>query len=288
MITTVDRQLMRIEVTRSLRQPLLWIGAVLSILMMTLAGFAVPDRWPGEMYTRVVDGTCMPLAAAALMIGALAAIRDAHAPLAPAAAVDVERRTATRLAVLAAPVAVAAGLALATAIAARVRGGFTVGEGSWSTDSLQPPIAALLQGPLLVAALGALGALVGRATRSVVVSALVTTIVLAVFLLGSWAWVWLPVTPLRQTLFEIDLPSFDAATVDRDWLLAGPGEFDTFWRRQLIHTPAVAGHNVYLAGVMLLCGGLTVGSRPAARRVALAGGAVALLGVAVQIATYPG
>ena len=148
----------------------------------------------------------------------------------------------------------------------------------------------LLQPPLLIALCGAAGVAAGRAARTTAVPAIIGGAVC--FVLFSFYWVFsappgYALAPMQMQPMAIGLaPGTDPAKLPANWLADAPGEFSSVWHRRLVHQPTVAGHNIYLLGLIAICCGLAMRGR-IGRRAALGGLAVAAVGAAAQLLVSP-
>ena len=283
------RTLGRIEARRYLRRFSLWIGLSVTVLFLILPS----QGWSGSSYE-----TKGALAFTPLMLGVFVAAvrtgnRDRHgdaSPLAEEAPVDGGDRAYGRLLGLAAPVGLCVIAVITVLIVSRIEGGYWIGHAPRRTDTAQHSWLELLQPPLLVALAGAIGVASGRAVRHA------TTVIIAggVFWLfafiGSWAWNVQPlhtIAVIQAQPMTVDLgPGIVAEQLPTNWLARAPGEHDANWARQLVHLPTVAGHNLYLLGLLGIASGLAIRTLWS-RRLAYGGLAVAVAGVAFQLAIMP-
>ncbi len=270
------RPLIPLEARRHLRRASIWIGFAISATMMMLVVFVWEDTWSGDLAGQV-PLAITPLAFGTFIAGVLSGGRDrstALPGLAEEAALDDGERALARLGALTVPVVLGVVLAIAAAIASRIEGGFVIGDAPWRTDSAMLGPLELLQLPLVVALGGAIGLAAGRSTRraapAVIIGAIATVLATsgwwALNMPGLHAFTWLQIQPI-----EIDLPApIDPASFPAGWFVNTPSEYDG-WRRQMVHLPTVASHNVYLLGLIVLAAGVAVRQQRGRRLAILAG-----------------
>ena len=283
------RTLGRIEARRYLRRVSLWIGLGVTVLFLLLPS----EDWSGSSYE-----TKLVLGFAPLILGVfVAAVRTGNrdrqgdaSPLTEEAPVDADSRAVARLLGLAAPVGLCVITVIGVLIASRIEGGYWIGDPPRRTDTAQHTWLELLQPPLLVALAGAIGVAAGRAVRHATTVIIAGSVFWGFAFVGSWAWNVPPLhafAMLQAQPMTIDLgPGIDAQQLPTNWFASAPSEHRANWARQLVHLPTVAGHNFYLLGLLGVATGLAIRTRWS-RRLAFGGFAVAVAGVAFQLAVMP-
>jgi hypothetical protein len=278
-----------LEARRHLRNPVLWFGVVVTVYSTWRSSMI--DWTAGPYSAFPVD--FVPCAWALFVLGTLSGGRDHLAGLRPpptvATASGDDRVAAARLLGLLAPLAVVAAVVLGVVIMMRLEGGYVIGEATWRTDSAQPTLPEIAQPVLLAAACGAAGVAVGRAVRFTFLAVAAGTLVLFTFGLISWAWQWTPavyVAPVQHQPFSVAVPGGSLANAPSDWWLSSPGEFQRDWQRLVIDPTVAAGHDLVLLGVAAAFAGWAV-RRAVGRGLAVAGLALATVGVVVQVAAAP-
>ena len=255
--------------------------------------------WAGGTYSMLAL-QAVPLAALASFQGIRVAGRDRQSdlpPLAEEAPLGEEERVLGRLLGLGAYVAVAVLGVVVAEVAARVEGGFWMGEGLNKTETAQhTPIEWLLP-PAAVAAAASAGLALGRRFQW----RLVVGIAAGVFWFLLWgAWWAFQFTPMVTVALVSTQPmTIDAGPGDlgfadfpEDWWVLPPDEYNDRWTRQVVSQPFVAAHVVYLVGLSVLFtsvalrlrGAGVAGARgPLATKLRRIGWATVVVGMVLQL-----
>lgn len=278
-----------IEARQYLRRVSLWAGLSLTVLFLILPA----EGWSGSSYE-----TKSALAFAPLILGVFVAAvrignrdrRGEDSPLAEAAPLEGDHRALARLLGLAVPVGLCVVTVTGLFIASRIEGGYWIGDNPRRTASAQHSWLELLQPPLLVALAGAAGVTVGRAVRHTITVIIAGGVLWLFAFVGFWAWNTPPfhtIALIQTQPMTVDLgPGVIAEELPANWLAKSPGEYEANWRRQLVHLPTVAGHTLYLIGLLGAASGLAL-RRLSGRRLVYGGLAAAVAGVAFQVAIMP-
>jgi len=251
-------ELARIESFRMSRRVSIWIGFALSGLLAMTEARNVED-WSSQKYQSLVPMAVLPLTIGVYVAGVRSGNRDRshrRPPLAEEAPLDGDARAWARQASLLVPVAMAVLLMAVIGVASRIEGGFEVGAGLSRTDSAVHSVFELAQPALAVAVIGAAAVAIGRALRRSG-PAIVLGMVLLFFAVGVY-WLWNDHLVYTTALLQVQPMGFD--------------------RREVIHTPTVIFHDLYLIGLAALFVGLSLRQAPRRR---LIGGSIALAVVAV-------
>jgi hypothetical protein len=235
-------ELARIESLRMLTRAPILLGFALSIL---LAAVEANNRqeWSSQKYVALVPLSVLPLALGVFVAGVGSGNRDRSTrrpSLAEEAALGGDARAWARLASLVVPVTMAAIGMLAIGVASRLEGGFWVGDGAFRTETAVHSVFELMQPVLVVAVVGGAAVAVGRAVTWTGPAIVVGMVLL--FLNISVYWLW------------NDDPVYAAALLQVQPFDSGQSE--------LVHTPTVVLHNLYLSGLLALCAGLALRRRP--------------------------
>ena len=289
MISASIRTLSWIEAKRFLHRISVWVGLGVTVLFLLLRS----QDWSGSSYETKAALAFAPLIIGVFVAGVRTGNRDRQgdaSPVAEGAPLDASERAVARLLGLTVPVGLCIVTVIGVVIASRIEGGYWIGDAPRRTDSAQHPWLVMLQPPLLVALAGAAGVAAGRAVRH----ALTVIIVGGVFLFFAsglyWAWNTRPLHTIAVIQIQpmtVDLgPGIVAERLPTNWLADAPGQYDANWRRQLVHLPTVAGHNLYLLGLLGVASGLATRGFWV-RRLVIGGLIVAVAGVAFQLAIMP-
>ena len=280
------RTLAAVEVRRQLRRPIIWIGFVLTIVQLA----TISTNWSGGSYADKVIGF-MPLVLAALFCGYATSSRDQRQMLVEDAPLGPNDRTIARLVSVTVPVAMSIMIVIGIAIVSRIEGGFWIGDEPRRTDIALHSILELFQPPLFVALAGSFGVAAGRASRSRAI-AIMTFGTLVWFLSFPGYWVMnsppvhvfalAQIQPLNIRLEPGVIPE----QFPSSWLVDAPTEFTGVWERQLVHYPTIAGHNLYLLGLISVAAGASIRTRTG-RRLAISGAVLVLGGIIIQLALMP-
>jgi hypothetical protein len=259
-------ELARIETRRMLRQAPIWIGLAASILLAAVEA-GNREEWSSQKYVALVPLSVFPLTFGVLVAGVQSGNRDrshGRPPLAEDAPLEGDARTWARLASLAVPATITALGMLVIGVASRIEGGFWAGDGLSRTDAAVHSVFELMQPVLVVSVIGAAAVAVGRAVRWTG-PAIIVGMVLLFFSMGVY-WLW------------NDDPAYTAALVQVQPFDSGPID--------LVHTPTVILHNLYLLGLGALCVGLSLRQHPRWQLLG-AGAAVAVVAVVAQLVVSP-
>ena len=259
-------ELARIESWRMLRRVSIWIGFALSVGLAVTYARGQQD-WSSQKYQSLVPLSIYPMTMGVYVAGVRSGNRDRshrRPPLAEEAPLDGDARAWARLASLCVPVAMIGLLMTVIGAASRIEGGFWVGDGRFRTDAAVHGPFELLQPALIVAVVGAAAVATGRAVRRSGPAIVIGMVLL--FFSGGVYWLWNDDFVYTTALMQVQ-------PID----VAG---------REVVHTPTVMLHDLYLIGMAALFGGLSLRTRPRAR---LAGGgaAVAAAAVVAQLAVSP-
>ena len=242
--------LSRVEAVRLIRHPLLLLGVGLSALLcVSVAG----TDGPGQV--AVLEGMgALPLAGGTLLAADLAGLRshrDATTELYDALPAPARIRIAAQLLALAGPTALAA---LLTAVTYLLVG---AGDLVVNEQGLRhvPALSELVQGPLMVAACGAAGALLATRARSAIIAPVVLLALLAVEVpLAVWG---------SPVAVRWALPFVNAAQVVPDsWVPCAPGDMTPHCSFVTGYdTAGMAVHALYLIVVTAAAAGAALRSR---------------------------
>ena len=289
MITPAIGTLGWIEAKRYLHRVSIWVGLSVTVLFLLLRS----QDWSGASYETKAALAFTPLILAAFVAGVRTGNRDRSgdaSPVAEEAPIDADSRAGARLLGLVAPVGLCVITVIGVVIASRIEGGYWIGEAPRRTDSAQHSWLVLLQPPLLVALAGAAGVAAGRAVRHALTVIILGGVFWMFALMGFWVWNTPPLHTIAVIQIQpmtVDLgPGIVAEQLPTNWLADAPDQYEANWRRELVHLPTVAGHNVYLLGLLGVASGLAVrGHR--GRRLAFGGLAGAVGGVVFQLVIMP-
>ncbi|MFN0029033.1 MAG: hypothetical protein ACKV2O_17885 [Acidimicrobiales bacterium] len=269
------------------------MGFALTIVI--ISGSTTAD-WPGGSYTEKLPQAFMPIILGTFIAAFRTGRRDAQHNLAESAPLGADQRALARLASLALPVILTVLVAAGLVIASRIEGGFWLGDHPRRTDTALHPFSELLQMPLVVAFVGALGIAIGRARPRLSISLVILSgAALFTMFPGYWLWNIPPAhvfTPVQTQPMFIDL---DAATnieqTPTAWFVEIPGtdertSHDDKPTRQLVHQPTIIAHDLYLIGLTAVLAGLAVRGT-LGRRATWAGAALAVGGVVAQLLVSP-
>ena len=248
--------LARAEARRNLRSP--WLLVVIAYTVWTSSMGQAYD-WAGGTYSMLALHA-VPLAILASYQGLRAGGRDRQAdlpPLAEESPLGEEQRVLGRLLGLGVYVLAAVVGVVVAEVAARIEGGFWLGEGLNRTDTAQHTPVEWLLPPAAVAAAASAGLALGRRFQL----RLVVGIAAGVFWFLMWgAWWAFQFTPMvAVTLAPTQPMTIDAGPGDlgfadfpEDWWVLPPDEYSDRWTRQVVSQPFVAAHVVYLVGLTTL------------------------------------
>ena len=280
------RALAVVEVRRQLRRPVIWIGVALTMAILSNSS----TDWSGASYDERILGF-QPLVLAALFCGYATSSRDQRQVLAEDAPLGSNDRTLARLMSVTVPVVMSIVFVIGIAIVSRIEGGFWIGDEPRRTDSALHSVLELFQPPLLVALAGTFGVAAGRASRSRAIAVMtIGTLVWFLSFPGAWVMNTPPVHALalvQSQPLTIDLePGVIPEQLPDSWLADAPGEFSGVWKRRLVHQPTIAGHNLYLLGLIAVAAGASIRTRTG-RRLVIAGAVLVLGGIIIPLALMP-
>ena len=280
------RTLAAVELRRQLRRPIIWIGFVLTIVILV----GSTTDWSSGSYDEKILGF-QPLVLATLICGYLTSSRDQRQVLVEDAPLDPNDRTIARLVSVTVPVVMSVAIVVGIAVVSRIEGGFWIGDEPRRTDSALHSVLELFQPPLLVALAGMFGVAAGRASRGRAIAIMTLGMLVWLFSFpGYWVTNIPPVHAfaLVQTQpLTIDLESgVSPEQLPENWLVEAPGEFSGVWKRRLVHQPTIAGHNLYLLGLIAVVAGASIRTRTG-RRLAVTGASLAIGGIIIQLALMP-
>ena len=284
----VVRALALAELRRTLRNPVLWAGAALSVWMMWSV-VPEPGEWPGASYEQIAISV-LPLLLVISLVTAVSFHRE-RLDVAPEAPVREGVRAVARL-VAALPLT---GLAVAYAalLAWRQRdlGGLWLGmEPGRTTEALFT--AGELAQPVALAVLAvAVGAALGRRLPhlvSVVPLLFVLWFVVSVYwLFGHEVVTPFSVLQVQPIRVHAGPASADPLGFPAHWLLEGPGEFSDQWARVFVSNALAWWHAVWLLGLSAVAAAFAVPSGSARRGLVAGGSVVAAVGLVAQYVVLP-
>lgn len=280
------RTLAAVELRRQLRRPVIWIGFVLTIVML----IGSTTDWSGGSYNDKILGF-MPLVLATLICGYLTSSRDQRQLLVEDAPLDPNDRTLARLLSVFVPVVMSVVIVVGIAVASRIEGGFWIGDEPRRTDNALHSVLELLQPPLVVALAGMFGVGAGRASRGRAISIMALgTLIWFLSFPGYWVMNAPPVhafalVQIQPLTIDLEL-GIEPEQLPENWLADAPSEFSDVWERRIVHQPTIAGHNLYLLGLIAVVAGVSIRTRTG-RRLALTGALLAIGGIAIQLALMP-
>jgi hypothetical protein len=256
-------QLARIETRSMLRRASIWTGVALTVAYVVIGARAQED-WSSQRYQSLVPLAAFPMTMATFVAGVRSGNRDrsVRSALADEAPLGGDQRTVARLASLVVPVGFVTLVMIAIGVGSRIEGGFRVGDGRFRTDSAVHSVVELLQPPLVIAVVGAAAIATGRWVFRAGPAIVIGVVVL--FMTGSVYWMWNAEYAYSTALMQVH-PLGDL---------------------EVVHTPTVMLHDLYLLGLVGLFVGLSL--RDASRPRWVVGGAVlAGVSVAAQLAVSP-
>ena len=290
------RGLVGFEGRKLLRHPLFLGFAALTALFVAIYLGETTDERTGVWYTMLAGNPVqfIPLAAGVLMATNLAVSRSHHDgtdDLYGSMPSGASRRVLAQIAAVAWPTAITAGLIGAGIVVSRAWSGLPVAVesnpgnesidypiGSIDATDVTPSLAELIQAPLAVAVFGLTGVVLAVWIRTRLILLVLPVLVMAHLTLTSWAievpWRWfLPFVSSEQQVgsVEIDAGGTTHAVV------------------QGFNTTAVAWHDLYLVGLLVLLSGLALirhqRNRPVLGALVAGGVATTIAGIG-QLATY--
>ena len=290
------RGLIRFEARKLLRQPLFLGFAALTVLFVAIYLGETTNERTGVWYTMLAGSPVqfIPLAAGVLMAANMAASRSHHDgtdDLYGSMPSGASRRVLAQVAAIAWPTAITAGLVGAGIVVSRAWSGLPVAVetnpgtvsvdypmGSIDATDVTPSQAELIQAPLAVAVFGLIGVVLAVWIRTRIILLVLPVVVMAHLTITSWAievpWRWfLPFVSSEQQVGSVEI---DAGGTTHSVV-------------QGFNTAAVAWHDLYLVGLLVLLTGLALlrhqRSRPVFGAIGAGGIATTIAGIG-QLATY--
>jgi hypothetical protein len=259
-------ELARLESFCMLRRVSIWLGFILSVVLTVITARQT-ENWSGQKYQSLVPLSVYPMTLGVFVAGVRSGNRDRshrRPPLAEEAPLDGDARAWARLASLWVPVAMVVSLMAMIGVVSRVEGGLQLGAGRSWTNSAVHSIFELAQPALSIAVVGTAAIAIGRGVRRSGPAIVVGMVLL--FFTGGAYWLWNERVVYTTALLQVQPLGFDG--------------------REVIHTPTVVLHDMYLLGMVALFCGLSLRTRPRARLVG-GGGAVAVAAVVAQLVVAP-
>ena len=246
----------RAEARRNLRSP--WLLVVVAYTLLTSVRVQAFD-WAGASYSMLAL-QAVPLAALASFQGLRVAGRDRQAdlpPLAEEAPLGEVERVLGRLIGLGAYVALAVVGVVVAEVAARVEGGYWLGEGFNKTETAQHAPIEWLVPPAAVAAAAAAGLALGRRFQYRIVVGIAAGVFWFLMWGGWWAFQFTPMVavtlaPTQPMFVDAGPGELGFADFPEDWKVLPPDQYNDRWTRQVVSQPFVAAHVVYLVGLTVL------------------------------------
>lgn len=276
------------ELRRTLRNPVLWAGAALSVWMMWSV-VPEPGEWPGASYEQIAI-SALPLVFVVSFVTAVSFHRE-RLEVAPEAPVPEGVRAVARLVATLPLVGLVVAYAALLAWRQRDLGGLWLGmEPGRTTEALFS--AGELAQPVALAVLAvAVGAALGRRLPhlvSVVPLLFVLWFVVSVYwLFGHEVVTPFSVLQVQPIRVYAGPASADPLGFPAHWLLEGPGDFSGEWSRVFVSSALAWWHAVWLLGLSAVAVSFAAPPRRA-RRLLLAGGSVvAAVGVVAQYVVLP-
>ena len=281
------RALSILEAKWYLRRASIWIGLAVTAFFATQV-----EDWSGGSYAIKVPLCFGPLAFGTYIAAVKSGARDHNGPLAelaPASPIGAKGRAIARLAGLLVPVGLSVLVVAVIAIVSRIEGGFWIGDlVGHVTYTARHSWIELLEPPLIVAFTGAVGVAAGRAARRLIP-----------LLAGTFVWffcygvAWAlnspglhVVAPMQYQPMRVPLSAgVNPLTAPASWLIDWANEYDPT-SRMLVHLPTVAGHDIYLVGLIVLWCGIAIRA-DTGRRLAIFGVIISVVGVALQLIVNP-
>lgn len=290
------RDLIGFEARKLLRHPLFLGFAAFTALFVAIYLGETTNERTGVWYTMLASQPVqfIPLAAGVLMVTNLAASRSRHDgtdDLYGSMPSGASRRVLAQIAAVAWPTAITAGLIGAGFVVSQAWSGLPVAvESSPGTESIDYPIgsidatdvtpslAELIQAPLAVAVFGLTGVVLAVWIRTRLILLVLPVMVMAHLRITFWAievpWRWfLPFVSSEQQVGSVEI---DAGGTTHSVV-------------QGFNTTAVAWHDLYLVGLVLLLTGLALirhqRNRPVLGALVAGGVATTIAGIG-QLATY--
>jgi hypothetical protein len=276
------------ELRRTLRNPVLWVGAALSVWMMWSV-VPEPGEWAGASYEEIAVSV-LPLLLVVSVVTAVSFHRE-RLDVAPEAPIREGVRAIARLAAALPLVGLTVAYAGLLAWRQRDLGGLWLGtEPGRTTEALFT--AGELAQPVALAVLAvAVGAALGRRLPhlvSVVPLLFVLWFVVSVYwLFGHEVVTPFSILQVQPVRVYAGPASADPLGFPAHWLLEGPGEFSGQWSRVFVSGALAWWHALWLLGLSAVVAASAV-PPGRARRLLLAGGSVvAAVGIVAQYVVLP-
>jgi hypothetical protein len=277
------------ELRRTVRNPVLYLGAGLSLWLMREI-HPLSEDWSGASY----EGMAMAPVGLVWGISVVAAVsfHRERTPVALDAPVPGHVRIVSRFAA-ALPLIVLSG-AFAGLVAWRQRalGGLPLGTEPGRTTEALFSLPELLQPVALGVLAVSLGAALGRRMPHPVGA----VPVLFVFWYAAGVFYWLYGHPSATpfSVFQVQPLTIPVGPADADpfafpasWLLEGPGDYQDGWARKFVSEPLAWWHDGWLVGLSLLLVATVVPERRARRVLLAAGVALAVVSALAQVRVIP-
>ena len=282
------RELALIEARRYAMRASVWIGWAGTVAMAALAR----NDWAGGSYESALPMSFAPMILGVYVAGARTGRLDLEndlPPLAEEASMEGDDRRAARLLGVAMPGALALVTTVCIAIVSRIEGGFWLGEGPRRTDAALHSPLEVLQPALVVVLAGALGVVSGATFRRPLVAIVAGAFAWFVLFMTYWIWNAPPlhtVVPAQLMPLRVDLPDVTSMRdVPPGWYVEYPNQYKSVYVRDLVHTPTIAFHTLYLIGlIMVVAASVARARRSAARR---AGIVIVAVAVIAQLVVSP-
>ena len=279
------RALARVESRRMVRNPVLWVGAVLTT-RVTWSTAPDPDEWVGASYEEAVVAV-VPFLFAASVVSAVSFHRE-RLDVAGAAPTGEPQRFLARLMAALPLIVISIGISAFIAWRQRHVGGLTLGVEPGRTSEALFTAGELAQPVALTVLAIAFGAAVGRRMAHLVT---VVPILFVAWLATSVYWFFSDrrVTPfsivqVQPVRLHAGASTADPMSFPSTWLLEAPHEFSDQWSRLFVSGGLAWGHAVWLLGLSLLWFMVALPRGQARRRLLAVGVALAVLGVCAQYA----
>jgi hypothetical protein len=285
----VLRALVAVELRRTLRSPVVPVGALASVWYLWTISPAT-EAWAGSAYQELAIVSA-PLLAATSWAAARSFHRE-RTPVSQAAPVREGTRALARLVAASPMVGLAALLAVLVALRERALGGLVLGTEPGRTSEALHSVPELGQHVALALLAVALGAALGRR-----VSRLVLALpLLLLFWFGAGGLYWLfgsraltafSVVQVQPVVVPVGPATADPMAFPAHWLLEGPGEYRDGWARLLVSTDLAWWHCGWLLGLAAVLLAVAVPAGTARRGLLIGGLGVAVVCAVAQLQVIP-
>ena len=285
----VLRALTSAELLRSLRVPVLPLGAVAAVWYLWTIVPAT-EAWSGSAYNEMAIASA-PLLAVLSWVAARSFHRE-RTSVALAAPVREGQRAAARLLALLPLVALTVGFAALVAWRQRHLGGLTLGAEPGRTTEALHSLPELTQHVALGVLAVALGAALGRRVPRLVLALPVLLVVWFAasglyWLFGSRHVAAFSIVQVQPVAVPVGDPGTDPLTFPATWLLEGPGDYRDGWARLLVSTDLAWWHCGWLIGLSALLLAAAVPAGEARRVLLVAGTTLAVVSAVAQVRVIP-